>query len=393
MNKKTLYIILTVVIAIIVMILAVLSIWWLTKGKHKKKRYACINGKCVSSETGIYLDKNCGGQCNIPPSELKLSFTPFGTNTCTGSKCPPDSEINPGFYKICWLRLGSLPILQTCNRTKLIDAIIDNYNCLSPSLDLDLNLEGKITVKSDNQEMIYFVDLCNEITQKAIQKGKLVVTTPSLIGGELLKYYNNAQHTTYFNDLYNILIKLFDPMFIKGIVYDTEFWDDNDDKKGSGNPNCDKHGPGDHSNHFACVNKYMGPYFKIIAEKWAVLRPDWEVHINDYPNQETINVQSFYDSINNSPNLGFQAQDYWHCSDANNIMKILVKNLSSGAKKLTWGFAGYKQDNSNWKKSNFEQCVNEAKRAGYYGIFVFGGLCFLLNNSIILCSGISKCPH
>jgi hypothetical protein len=449
MNRKTLYILIIVIVFIVVVALVLLLIWAL---KPKKKRYACINGKCVPSAKGIYIDKNCGGHCVVTkrydcvnnvcvekidgrytdpncenqciPTKLQISFTPFGRNTCAGPNCPPDSEINPGFYKICWFRLGSKEILESCDRNKLIDTIISTYNCLSPSLDLNWDMDGRVAAKNNDVELAYFSKLCNEITSKAIERGKLVVTTPNFIGGELYKYYANAMNASYFKDLYNIIINFFDPMYVKGIVYDAEYWDDNDDGQGvcrtSTNPKhckrdsdcpnndcilpnknisvseakCDQHDRLAHVNHQACTNYYMGPHLSVIAKKWAALRSDWEVHINDYPNRETVNTTSFYQAINDNPNLGFQAQDYWHCPDSNTTMQTLVNNLTSGAKKLTWGTAGYKQGDEIWSKSDIDRCISQAKSKGYYGLFIFGGICYLLNNQIngLNCSGISKCP-
>lgn len=327
----------------------------------------------------------------------KFKFEPFGKNICYGDKCPSESELNPGFYKICWFRLGTAKCLKTCSQEGLINAIIDNYNCISPSISsLNFDLDGKVTVSKDFvEETDYFVELANKVVNIAASRGKLIVITPNLILGELYKYYMNAKNDKYFNDLYNVVTR-FDKTFIKGIVYDTEYWDDNNDKNGT-STDCFDHSHNSHSGHRHCFVKYIGEYFNVIAKKWAIKEPGWEVYINDFLDSDLLEGDEnspLVQVLKNNANLGFQNQSYTFCAGDNpSSSDEKLARLLKSRKKLVWGGAGYQGSGGSFDKQEIEQCMGKAKKMGYYGFFIFGGICYLAKNKMINCSPGFNCYY
>lgn len=376
MEKKTLiYIILAIVIVEVIIVLIIFSL-------KKSKLYNCINNECVPG--GNMTLSECQNICG----PMKLSFTPFGKTTCNKKNYFPENELNPGFYKICWFRLGASGDFRKCNRNALISAIIDNYNCIVPSMSIDIQPDGTFT---DNlvDENRYYSELTNEIVDTAAKKGKLIVISPALIAGELYKYYK--MYKNGLEKLYHFIIQKYNQNFIKSVVYDVEFWDDNDDKN-RGTTDCDDHSRGQvHTGHQHCLYERMGSYMSEIARAWVKIRPDWEIFINDYPDSVLTENGDFIKAIKETPNLGFQVQDYWHYPNDNKTVNNYI-SLVGNAKKLVWGYAGYKQQNELWSKADFEKCSEQAKAKKMYGIFVFGGICFLTNNGLVDCPGFT-CPN
>lgn len=378
MDKKSLlYILFAIVILEIVIVLVIFYL--------KKKTglfYKCINDECVLG--GNMSLSECKNICG----PLKLSFTPFGKTSCNKLNYFPENELNPNFYKICWFRLGASKDFLKCDRNALITAVIDNYNCIAPVISIDIQPDGNFTDNSI-EENKYYSDLTNEIINTAIKRKKLMVVSPSLIAGELYKYYK--MYKNGLDKLYNFIIQKYNQNYIKSIVYDAEFWDDNDDKN-KGNTDCDDHGSGNvHDGHQHCLYEKMGSYMSEIAGAWIKLRPDWEIFINDYPDSALIGNTAFIKALKETSNLGFQVQDYWHYPNDNKTVNNYI-SLVGDAKKLVWGYAGYKHKNQLWSKDDFDKSVDQAKAKNYYGIFVFGGICFMINNGFIDCPGFN-CPN
>lgn len=316
-----------------------------------------------------------------------LAFAPFGKNTCSEENCPPENELNPGFYKICWLRYGMADSLKNCDQAKLVDAIIANFNCVCPTTSaLNVDVDGIATTKMDHvAENEYFVELANKVARTAWSRRKLVVITPNLFGGRMVNYYNNLIKDSEFKKLYSFVTK-FDRKFIKGVVYDIEYWDDDADRNEDVSPDCFQHGPGSHRAHHKCYVQYLRQYLGAIAKKWARLEPTWEIYMNTYLNADLVadgKNSGLVKVLQENYNLGFQNQSYTFCPDRIGTSDAKLVALLGSAKKLVWGGTGYKTGGGFWKKSDVEKCMESAKKKGYYGFFMYGGSCYLFLNEML----------
>lgn len=337
-----------------------------------------------------------------PPIENKLVFSPFGTNTYKGTYFS-QSDVNPKLYEVCWLRIGTSKYLKQCIgdgstpnlENTLIDAILDTYNCICPSLDIDINrttgeVNAETSDKKNGGENIIFSEFTKKLMNRSIQRKKLMFVYPSITNGELLPYYNNVkmgklnQIYKYITDRFGVYeikdVSSLKTSFIKGFIYDTEYWDDNDDGR--------KPPPKGHEGHMQLFYDNIGDYLTYMCQAWKDIEPTWEIYTNSYPDSQLLLNPKFISAVDNNYNLGVQIQDYWNLPSKNDTVNTYISKVKSGKGKLVWGFAGYKYAKELWSIADY----NTIRDSGFYGVFVFGGICFLINNSKYKCDTF-KCPE
>ena len=319
-----------------------------------------------------------------PPVDKGLKIVPFGKNTYTGKIPYKESDLNPTPYFTGWMRLGTGKYYKNCDENGLIDAILSTYNSIAPSFDIDIDRDtGDINAESSDSknggENMIFSDFVKKILTRAKEKNKIIWLYPNILNGELTPYYANYKKGK-LSQLRDYITSRVDKTYIKGFVYDTEFWDDNDDRN-NGETDCGDSSPSAHKGHMHCFWNNAGSYFDEMAKAWAKLEPTWEIYVNCYPDRGLILNEDFIKAINDNYNLGFQPQDYFRFPDKNTAITEYISKLSSKKGKLVWGVSGLNKDNEIYKKED----VDLMKKEGFYGIFIFGGILYMINNGLYSC--------
>ena len=378
-----------------------------------KKAWDCGAGKChpdpwggpYDSEPDCLQNSSCGTvpSTAFDPAKVKFTFTPFrNNNSCAGTNCPA-GQLNPSFYKMCMIGHLNQEILSNCDQTALVQAIIDNFNCISPGISQTVNLDGTVyeaagsgwyDQKAYNN---YMASLTDKVVRTAAAQGKMMFVFPIIYGtSSLFQLYKSLGNDQGFYFIYNQLTSKFDRNFIKGIIYDFEIWDKYGDGQCPDGPlpqtvaeaKCWDHGddPAVHSHHMCCLYYYLGSYLNDFAKTWAKHEPGWEIYINTYLDRRMLASDALVTlagALKNNPNLGIQFQDYFRVDPENNgTVREFIRQVGS-ASKMIWGFGGTKTGGDVWTSDDLRTTIQKLNELGFYGVFVWAGACFLYANAII----------